>query len=80
MSHRPRSAWILARSLGAALSVALTIALTPPASTGCKRAPVAGAEAGVEPVTPLDARHDPLRARFDADAASPRLLLLASPT
>jgi len=32
-------------------------------------------------VAALDAHHEPLRARFDADAAaSPRLLLLLSPT
>ena len=32
------------------------------------------------PVAPLDARHAPLRAAFDRDAGSPRLLLMASPT
>jgi hypothetical protein len=63
----------LAPALGAALALALAL---PTATVDCKQAPVMTAPAGV--VT-LDARHEPLRTRFDAVDA-PRLVMLASPT
>ena len=62
----------LARALGAALA----LALVPTATVDCEQTPLATAPAGV---VALDARHEPLRARFDATDA-PRLVVLASPT
>jgi len=67
MVYRP------ARALTAALSLTLALA----GATACKRPP---APAVTTSVTALDAQHEPLRARFDADADVPRLLVLASPT
>ena len=67
----------LLRVLAAAAALALAGA---PALTGCKsdeRAPAAAREAAL---TVLDARHDPLHARFDQEAEGPRLLVMASPT
>ena len=70
-----------------ALALALVLALAPTGVIACKREPVPvggtsspPARAGVATVTALDPRHEPLRARFDADADTPRLLVLASPT
>lgn len=66
----------LLRVLAAVAALALA-----PAPTGCKpsgeRAPAVAEEAAL---TTLDARHEPLRARFDREAVGPRLLVLASPT
>jgi hypothetical protein len=58
------------------LAAALVLALLPAANVDCKRATVTTAPAGVDA---LDARQEPLRARFDAVDA-PRLVVLASPT
>jgi hypothetical protein len=59
------------------LALALAFALAP--ATACKREERAPA-AAVAPLPALDARMDPLRSRFDAEAAGPRILVLASPT
>jgi hypothetical protein len=64
------------RALAAALALAL--AALP---TACKRPeeqPPVGVVVAALPA--LGADHQPLRARFDGDAATPRLLVLASPT
>jgi hypothetical protein len=66
-----RLSWILAA--GAALSLA-------PALTGCRSEERTPAVAREPALVALDARHEPLRARFDAEAEGPRLLVLASPT
>ena len=66
---------LLARVLG----VALALALAPLGGAACRRSPAIATEVDAG-VTALDARHEPLRARFDALADSPRLLVLASPT
>jgi hypothetical protein len=58
------------------VAVVLALALVPAATVECKRDPVTTMPAGM---VALDARHEPLRARFDATDA-PRLLVLASPT
>ena len=60
-----------------ALALALALAFAPAGAAACKQQPVPTATAAV---TTLDPRHEPLRARFDADADTPRLLVLASPT
>jgi len=59
------------------LALAIALALAPTAA--CERDERAPA-AAVAPLPALDARHEPLRGRFDADAAGPRILVLASPT
>ena len=71
-----------ARLFAAALVVALGSA-----AAGCKREAVttretskATATTTAAAVTALDARHEPLRSRFEAAAGSPRLVVLASPT
>jgi hypothetical protein len=43
-------------------------------SVGCKRS------SGMRSPPTLDARHEPLRARFESDVGMTRLLVLASPT
>jgi hypothetical protein len=58
------------------LALALALALAPAAA--CKREERAPAAAVALPA--LDARLSPLRGRFDADAAGPRILVLSSPT
>ena len=60
-----------------ATALALALALVPSATPSCKAAP----SAEVAPaVATLDVGQEPLRARFDAEADAPRLLVLASPT
>jgi hypothetical protein len=59
-----------------ALAATLVLALAPASATACRQPPTPVVTA---PVTTLDAHHEPLRARFDADADTPRLLVLASP-
>jgi hypothetical protein len=67
------------------LAAALALALAA-SGAGCARdgdrspPPSATVLAPVALLPALDARHEPLRARFDAAAGSPRLLVLASPT
>ena len=62
----------------AALLAALTLAALPIA---CHRADPPRPAAEVTAALPaLDARHEPLRADFDREADTPRLLVLASPT
>jgi len=61
-----------------ALGLGLLLALAPAAA--CKREEKTPVSAVVALLPPLDARQEPLRARFDQEAAGPRLLLLSSPT
>lgn len=65
------------RALALALGAVLAFALAPAMTAGCKRAP---AVAEAAPPTALDARHEPLRGRFDEARGAPRLVMLASPT
>ena len=64
------------RALAAALALALA-ALPVACKRGEEQRPV-GVVVAALPA--LDARHEPLRARFDGEADAPRLLVLASPT
>ncbi len=66
------------RPLSRALAAALALALAPAVGPHCKPAPTSTSVAPA--VSVLDAEHAPLRARFDADAEGPRILVLASPT
>jgi hypothetical protein len=52
----------------------------PAASTTSTTSAAAAAPSRAARVQPLDDRASPLRDRFDADRAQPRLLVLASPT
>src|SRR4051812_21443310 len=71
---------LIARSLRrSAALLLLALSLASPAVLAC-RAPREDPAAGAAKLSSLDARHGPLRADFDRDAAHPRILVLASPT
>lgn len=64
-----------------ALSAALALTLSAALPTACRRDEQPRTVGGiVAALDALDARHEPLRARFDREADTPRVLVLTSPT